>query len=102
MAISCNIEPPGIARFADHLKELHRLSTTAYDSLSDAFQDHLTTGRRLFGSSMEMIVREDGNTTIGFSDERIFSPEETELLQMMARSLACTIEQIRVNDRLTF
>ncbi|HEY6392410.1 MAG TPA: EAL domain-containing protein [Bryobacteraceae bacterium] len=102
MAISCNIEPPDIARFADHLKELHRLSTTAYESLSDAFQDHLSTGRRLFGSSMEMIVREEGDATLGFSDERIFSPEDTELLQMMARSLRRTIEQIRVNDRLTF
>jgi len=102
MAISCNIEPPDIARFADGLKELHRLSTTSYDSLSDAFQDHLRTGRRLFGSSMEMIVRDEGVAALSFSDERSLSPEETELLQMMARSLERTIEQSRVNDRLTF
>jgi diguanylate cyclase (GGDEF)-like protein len=118
MAISCNIEPPDIARFADGLKELHRLSTTSYDSLNDAFQDHLRIGRRLFGRSMEMIVREEGGTTaipgtpimlgteifgtLGFSGERTFSPEEAELLQMMARSLGRMIEQSRVNDRLTF
>ena len=102
MTISCNIEPPDIARFADHLKELHRLSTASYDSLSDALHDHLTTGRRLFGPSMEMIVREEGDATLSFSDERTLSPEESELLQMLARSLGRTIEQSRVNDRLTF
>ena len=63
MTISCNIEPLELARFVDHLKELHRLSTTSYDSLSDAFQDHLSTGRRLFGSSMGMIVRAGEDTT---------------------------------------
>jgi diguanylate cyclase (GGDEF)-like protein len=118
MTISCHIEPPEIASFADRLKELHRLSTTSYDSLSDAFQDHLSTGRRLFGPSMGMIVREKGDTTailgtpimlgteifatLSFSDERTVSPEETELLQMMARSLGRTIEQSRVTERLTF
>jgi diguanylate cyclase (GGDEF)-like protein len=118
MTISCSIEPPEIASLADRLKELHRLSTTSYDSLSDAFQDHLSTGRRLFGPSMGMIVREKGDATailgtpimlgteifatLSFSDERTFSPEETELLQMMARSLGRTIEQTRVTERLTF
>jgi diguanylate cyclase (GGDEF)-like protein len=113
-----NREPLELARFADHLKELHRLSTTSYDSLSDAFQDHLSAGRRLFGPSMGIIVREKGDTTailgtpirlgtelfatLSFSDERTVSPEETELLQMMARSLGRTIEQSRVTERLTF
>src|SRR5258708_13954036 len=56
-------EAPELARFADRLKELHRLSTTSYESLSDAFQDHLRTGRRLFGLSMGMIVRAGGDMT---------------------------------------
>ncbi len=56
-------EAPELARFADRLKELHRLSTTSYESLSDAFQDHLRTGRRLFGLSMGMIVLAGGNRT---------------------------------------
>src|SRR5882757_7979189 len=38
-------------------KELHRLSTTSYESLTDAFQDHLKTGRRLFGISTGSIMR---------------------------------------------
>src|SRR5260370_42191750 len=54
---------PEFARFADGLKELHRLGTTSYESLSDAFQDHLRSGRRLFGSPMGMIVRAEGDTT---------------------------------------
>src|SRR5260221_12373410 len=57
------IETPELARIADRLKELHRLSTTSYESVSDAFQDHLRTGRRLFGSSMGMIVRAGEDTT---------------------------------------
>src|SRR5260370_2279620 len=56
-------EAPDLVRFADGLKELHRLGTTSYESLSDAFQDHLRTGRRLFGSPMGMIVRAEADTT---------------------------------------
>jgi diguanylate cyclase (GGDEF)-like protein len=135
MTISCNIEPPEIAPLADRLKELHRLSTTSYDSLNDAFQDHLRTGRRVFGASTGLIQRTegpaaailavDGNTpaltpgtelfvkapimlgteifaTLSFSVERIFSPEEHELIGLMARSLSRTIEERRVIDRLAF
>src|SRR5258708_35597314 len=56
-------EAPELARLADRFKELHRLSTTSYESLSDAFQDHLRTGRRLFGLSMGMIARAGGDAT---------------------------------------
>src|SRR5260370_37139028 len=56
-------EAPELARFADRLKELHRLSTTSYESLSDVFQDHLRTGRRLLGLSMGMIARAGGDAT---------------------------------------
>jgi len=67
---------------------------------------------------MGIVVREKGDTTailgtpimlgteifatLSFSDGLTFSREETELLQMMARSLGRTIEQSRVTERLTF
>src|SRR6266852_5442764 len=135
-----DIEAPDLARLADRFKELHRLSTTSYESLSDAFQDHLGAGRRLFGLSTGMIMRAekdtteilsvDGDTpdvspgttpcietpimlgtemfaTLSFSSapehvERVFSAEENELIELMARSLGRIIEQRRVTDRLTF
>src|SRR5260370_24153109 len=56
-------EASALDRFADCLKELHRLSTTSYESLGDAFQDHLRTGRRLFGSPMGMIMRAEAEAT---------------------------------------
>ena len=58
-----DIEAPELARFADRLKELHRLSTTSYESLSDAFQDHLRTGRRLLALSMGTITRAERDAT---------------------------------------
>ena len=58
-----DIEAPELARFADRLKELHRLSTTSYESLSDAFQDHLRTGRRLLAMSMGTITRAERDAT---------------------------------------
>jgi diguanylate cyclase (GGDEF)-like protein len=58
-----------IARFADRLRDLHRLSTTSYDSLQDAFQDHLRTGRRWFGWPTGLIVQTEGcRTTILAAD----------------------------------
>src|SRR5258706_952886 len=57
------IETPELARIADRLKELHRLSTTSYESLSDAFQDHLRTGRRMLGLSMGTIMRVERDAT---------------------------------------
>jgi len=140
MTISCNPalihhERPEIFPLTDRLKELHRLSTTSYDSLSDAFQDHLRSGRCLFDASTGLILRTqegvttilavDGNTLdltpgtepfldapimlgteifgkLSFSAERIFSPEEHELIGLMARSLGCVIEERKVIDRLAF
>src|SRR5882762_1175372 len=57
------IEAPELARFVDRLKELHRLSTTSYESLSDAYKDHLRTGRGLLGLSLGMISRAERDTT---------------------------------------
>src|ERR1700730_17383828 len=38
-----------LARFAGQLKQLNRLSTTRYDALEQAFEDHLKTGCQVFG-----------------------------------------------------
>jgi len=117
MTISCND--------ADRLKELHRLSTTSYESLNDAFRDHLRTGRRLFGLSKGMITRaEEAAGTVpciatpiivesetfamlSFSSphsnvERIFSAAENELIELMARSLGRIVLEHRQLDRLKF
>ncbi len=53
-----------LARFAGHLKQLHRLSTTGYQSLDDAFQDHLKTGCELFGLPIGEIVQLEGNASV--------------------------------------
>src|ERR1700687_3695650 len=110
---------------AEHLKELHRLSTTSYASLHDAFQDHLRTGRRLFGLSQGTITRREEAVGTGprietpiivesetfgtlsfFSPrpnaERVFSAAEKELIELMARSLGRIILEHRQLDRLKF
>jgi diguanylate cyclase (GGDEF)-like protein/PAS domain S-box-containing protein len=45
--------------FAEQLKQLNRLSTTAYESLDQALEDHLKTGCRLFGLPIGIILQAD-------------------------------------------
>ena len=51
-----------LALLAEHWKQLHRLSTTRYDSLEEAYQDHLRTGCRLFGLQKGAILRTEGDS----------------------------------------
>ena len=53
-----------LAHFAEQLKQLHRLSTTRYDSLDRASEDHLKTGCELFGLPIGMILRAEGDAGI--------------------------------------
>lgn len=48
------------ARFAEQLKQLHRLSTTSYLSVEQALQDHLETGCRLFDLPVGVLLQADG------------------------------------------
>src|SRR5271156_832477 len=49
--------PPGeLVRLAEHLKRLHRLSASSYESLDLAFEDHLKTGGLLFGLPVGVIL----------------------------------------------
>ena len=50
-----------LARYAEQLKQLNRLSTTRYDSLEQAFEDHLKTGCQLFGLPIGMILQLEGD-----------------------------------------
>jgi diguanylate cyclase (GGDEF)-like protein len=50
-----------LARYAEQLKQLNRLSTTRYDSLEQAFDDHLKTGCQLFGLPIGMILQVAGD-----------------------------------------
>jgi diguanylate cyclase (GGDEF)-like protein len=50
-----------LAHFAEQLKQLNRLSTTRYDSLERALEDHLDTGCRLFGLPVGMILQVQGD-----------------------------------------
>jgi diguanylate cyclase (GGDEF)-like protein/PAS domain S-box-containing protein len=50
-----------LAHFAEQLKQLNRLSTTRYESLEQAFDDHLKTGCQLFGLPIGMILQVDGD-----------------------------------------
>lgn len=49
------------AAFADQLKQLHRLSTSSYDSLPEVFADYLQTGCELFGLATGRILRAHGD-----------------------------------------
>jgi diguanylate cyclase (GGDEF)-like protein/PAS domain S-box-containing protein len=51
-------------RFAAHLKQLHRLSTTNYGSFEEALHDHLRTGCELFGLPIGLIVRVEGSDAL--------------------------------------
>ena len=50
-----------LAALAGYWKQLHRLSTTRFATLEDAFQDHLRTGCRLFGFQKGAVLRFDGS-----------------------------------------
>src|ERR1700686_4448109 len=50
-----------LAHFAEQLKQLNRLSTTRYESLEQAFEDHLKTGCQLFGLPIGMILEVEGD-----------------------------------------
>jgi len=47
--------------FAEQLKQLHRLSTTNYSTLEEAFQDHLRTGCLLFNLPLGLLQQVEGN-----------------------------------------
>ena len=48
-------------RFAEQLKQLHRLSTTSYAALEQALQDHLETGCHLFNLPVGVLLHVEGN-----------------------------------------
>jgi diguanylate cyclase (GGDEF)-like protein/PAS domain S-box-containing protein len=52
------------SRFAEQLKQLHRLSTTNYVTLDQALKDHLETGRQLFHLPMGVLLQAEAFTPI--------------------------------------
>jgi diguanylate cyclase (GGDEF)-like protein/PAS domain S-box-containing protein len=48
-------------RFAEQLRQLHRLSTTRYATLEEALGDHLRTGCQLFDLPQGWLLQVDGN-----------------------------------------
>jgi len=53
-----------LARLAEHLKRLHRLSASCYESLDAAFEDHLKTGSLLFGLPVGVILEISGDVGV--------------------------------------
>src|SRR6266404_278825 len=51
-------------RFTHHLKHLHRLSTTTYDSVEQVFGDYLETGCRIFGLPTGFVLQFDGDSGV--------------------------------------
>ena len=51
-------------RFTHHLKQLHRLSTTSYDSVEQVFADYLETGCRVFGLPAGFVLQLDGDSGV--------------------------------------
>ncbi len=58
------------SRFAEQLKQLHRLSTTSYVTLEQALEDHLETGCRLFHLPVGVLLQVDGIQRSGASFAR--------------------------------
>src|SRR6202171_3152755 len=50
--------------FTEHLKQLHRLSTTTYDSVEQVFGDYLETGCRVFGLPAGFVLQFDGDSAV--------------------------------------
>ena len=53
-----------LAHFTEHLKQLHRLSTTNYKSLGQVFSDYLKTGCEVFQLPIGMVLQSDGDSGI--------------------------------------
>jgi diguanylate cyclase (GGDEF)-like protein/PAS domain S-box-containing protein len=51
-------------RFTHHLKLLHHLSTTTYDSVERVFADYLETGCRVFGLPSGFVLQFDGDSGV--------------------------------------
>src|SRR5579862_6600007 len=83
-----------LAHFAEQLKQLNRLSTTRYDSLEQAFDDHLKTGCQLFGLPIGMILQIEGDRGI------IRASHGSADLQPGARLRLSATPCARVSDRL--
>jgi diguanylate cyclase (GGDEF)-like protein/PAS domain S-box-containing protein len=60
--LSAGSEP--VNRFAEQLKQLHRLSTTNYVTLGQAFEDHLRTGCQLFGLPIGLLLKVEGGRAL--------------------------------------
>jgi diguanylate cyclase (GGDEF)-like protein/PAS domain S-box-containing protein len=58
---SSGLKPGESSRFAEQLKQLHRLSTTSYLTLEQALEDHLETGCRLFHLPVGVLLQVEGN-----------------------------------------
>ncbi len=52
------------SRFAEQLKQLHRLSTTNYATLDQALRDHLETGCRLFHLPVGVLLQVEGDNGV--------------------------------------
>jgi diguanylate cyclase (GGDEF)-like protein/PAS domain S-box-containing protein len=52
--------PAESSRFSEQLKQLHRLSTTAYVTLEQALEDHLKTGCNLFHLPVGILLQVEG------------------------------------------
>lgn len=49
-----------LAKFGEDLRQLHRLSTTNYESLDELFQDYLETGKNILGLQCGTVVQVRG------------------------------------------
>jgi diguanylate cyclase (GGDEF)-like protein/PAS domain S-box-containing protein len=57
-------KPSESSRFAEQLKQLHRLSTTSYVTLEQALDDHLKTGCQLFHLPVGVLLQVDGGNAV--------------------------------------
>jgi diguanylate cyclase (GGDEF)-like protein/PAS domain S-box-containing protein len=130
-----------LARFSTQLRQLHRLSTTSYDSLENLIRDHLRTGCDVFGLTVGRLVPagteapivhcQEGSSCNGECETNLcssirtsvrvdrelfgelcfcshdgpprdFSSHETEIIELMARSIANSVSEARMRAQLAF
>jgi diguanylate cyclase (GGDEF)-like protein len=99
-----------LAKFGEDLRQLHRLSTTNYESIDQLFADYLDTGRAILGLGMGVIMQVRGRYAamravhsdspslrpgMTFDIRRVFCGVVAGLQATVATTAVCREEQFR-------
>ena len=88
--------PDELARFAEQLRQLHRLSARWYESLDEAFEDHLKTGCSLFGLTGGMVVEVNGSGPVARAVHGMDHPLRGEVLPLGSELRRTVLEERQI------